>query len=285
MRRIDYIVREEDGGKTVEKILRSHEYSTTIIKRQKLLGDGMLLNGARARTVDKVREGDTVSVCLHEESARSVPNPALSCDIVYEDEDVIVFDKPARMATHETKVYQTDTLANFFAFHMQKKGMSAPFRAVNRLDKDTMGLCVAAKNALCASKLAGKIYKEYLAVLSGRLEVSDGEIVQPIAQESGSIIKRCVSPSGQYAKTVFKVERVFEDRTLVRVWPETGRTHQIRLHFACIGHPLVGDWLYGFETPQNKTQLLCCDTVSFIHPVSGEKITCKSALSGTLLLF
>lgn len=200
-------------------------------------------------------------------------NPDLFAPIVYEDNDVAVYDKPVDMPVHPSHLHRYDTLGNLFA--AQHKDMT--FRPINRLDKDTSGLCAVAKNPFSAAKLSGNIEKTYFAVVCGKLS-GGGTIDAPIGRCDGSVITREVRPDGQRAVTNYTVLGGSGKYTLVRIKLETGRTHQIRVHFAHIGYPLAGDDMYGGDISDITHQALHCGELEFTLPVSGEKICLSSPI-------
>ena len=198
--------------------------------------------------------------------------PELSAAIAYEDEDVVVFDKPPYMPVHPSIRHHDDTLANLFA--ARYPGIS--FRPINRLDRNTSGLCVCAKNRFAASVLADSLQKAYFAITNG---TPPGNTVNaPIGREGDSIIRRCVTPEGKPAVTHFEPVGGNSRRTLLRVTLETGRTHQIRVHMAYLGFPLCGDEMYGGDMSAIERQALHCGEVSFTQPVTHEMIHVSAPL-------
>lgn len=192
---------------------------------------------------------------------------------VFENENLIVFNKPAGMPVHPSIRHQGDTLGNYFSSLFPE----LTFRPVNRLDRDTSGLCVIAKNALAASSLQGECRKIYYAAVHGIIEES-GTIDAPITRRQQSIITRCVSPEGRRAVTHYRRLSFNDKYSLAEIVLETGRTHQIRVHFSHIGHPLAGDDLYGGLRENISRQALHCGEMSFTEPVSGELITVNAPL-------
>lgn len=275
MRVLSYPVGEEHRGMQVQQFLmRCHGYSRRMVTRLKREPDGILRNGSPLRMVDLLEEGDLLTVSLREtpEQPTISPNPGLFAPVCYEDSDVVVFDKPAGMPVHPSHLHREDTLANYYMSRCAQAGDTAVFRPVNRLDRNTSGLCVVAKNAVAAAKLAGRVEKTYLAVVQGDLPESSGVIDAPIARAQQSIIVRVVSPQGKPAVTRFRRLRRCGSCSLVEVTLETGRTHQIRVHFSWLGYPLAGDDLYGGDTVQIGRQALHCAEVSFLHPQEGRAV-------------
>lgn len=233
---------------------------------------GMTRNGELCRSVDILHTGDRI--CLHipeTEGCRPEPNGELIIPSVYEDEDIIIFDKPAGVPVHQSCGHYGDSLANAFAARFP----DATFRAVNRLDKDTSGLCLAAKSRIGANISLGDISKVYYAVCCGRVS-EPLRIDMPIGREDSSTIKRVVRDDGQRAVTNAYPLAGNERYTLLRVIIETGRTHQIRVHMSFMGFPLAGDGLYGGDCSDIGRQALHCGEMELIHPVSGKKIITAS---------
>ncbi len=273
MRQLDYFIEEAyDGVRVEDYLMRTHGFSRRIVSRLKREPEHIRLNGTHVRMVDILHTGDTLTVIL-DETSRLLPNGALNVPIVYEDDDLILFNKPHGMPVHPSIAHYEDTLGNFFTYHMQTQGQDLLFRPVNRLDANTTGLCLVAKHALSAKLLAQSVDKQYTAVLCGLLPNDSGIINAPIARESDTIIKRRVSPDGQPSITEYTVERRANGYTLVRVHLLTGRTHQIRVHFSHLGYPLAGDDLYGGSTRDLPHQALCCNRLTFTHPTTHQAMT------------
>lgn len=273
MRKLEYIVPPEMDGKTTADLLRRQGFSRAIITQLKQ-GENLLLNGKKARTVDVIGTGDIVTAIMNDET-EIVANGDLSVEIVYEDDDIVVFDKPYDMPVHPSIRHYTDTLANYFTALYP----DTTFRSVSRLDRNTSGLVVVAKNQLAAARLSGnpklRPKKLYYAVTHGDVAGKfgcAGEIIAPIAREKESIITRVVRSDGQYAHTVFKVIKSNNDMSYLEISLVTGRTHQIRVHFSHEGFPLLGDDLYGGSRELIGRQALHCGKISFCHPVTNEFI-------------
>jgi 23S rRNA pseudouridine1911/1915/1917 synthase len=244
--------------------------SRRLISRLKLQENGITCNGEHIRTVEKVQKGDKIELKMHDSSFLE-PNNSLKVPVVYESDSVIVFDKPIGMPVHPSIKHQGDTLGNYFASLYPK----LTFRPINRLDRDTSGLCLVAKNAHSANVV--KPEKIYYAAVSGKID-SSGTIREPIARVADSIILRCVSPNGQDAITHYKVLSSNDKYSLLEVKLETGRTHQIRVHFSYIGYPLVGDDMYGGSTDDITGQALHCGKLIFFDPSSNKSIRLESKI-------
>ncbi len=227
--------------------------------------------GELLRTIDILDEGDIVEINLPKEENSIIPIEG-NLDILYEDAYLLIVNKSAATPVHPVKKHQTDTLANFVAYKYQGEGEGFVFRAVNRLDSDTSGAVIITRNRHIASLMQkARIDKHYFAMCHGTLN-EGGTVDEPIALREDSKIVRCVTPSGKSAVTHYNPIVAYRDRTLLDIWLETGRTHQIRCHMSHIGHPLMGDDLYGGGLDEIPRQALHCHTISFTHPISGKEI-------------
>lgn len=269
MREIEFKITDKDHGRQIRDFLRDFGVSSALLTKLKQSENGITLNGEFARTIEKVYTGDTLKIVIESKGKMPKKLENNNVSVAYNDEDIIVLNKPPLMPVHESRNHQGDTLANIAACYMDDDNA---FRAVYRLDRDTSGLVLIAKNELAACKLAGKIEKDYYAVCQGVLE-ENGTVNLPIAREGDSIIKRTVSEKGERAVTHWKAVKSNGKNTLVKFKLETGRTHQIRVHMSHIGHALLGDTLYGGDTALINRQALHCKTIRFIHPVTEKNIT------------
>lgn len=278
VRKLSYTIENEFDGKRVMEYLRGKlRFSSRLVKLLKKQPDGIMLNSSHVRTIDIIHCGDVLEVNIPSDETPAEVSE-VKAQIVYADDDVIVFNKPAFMPVHPTRNHQGDTLANVYASYLASKGQSAAFRSINRLDRDTTGLVVCGVNQYAASRLTGNISKVYYAVACGRLEGS-GTIDAPIARLDERLITRHVSDDGDRAVTHWTVvDNNADNATLLRITLETGRTHQIRVHFSHIGHPLVGDTMYGTADDRIQRQALHCAQVNFIHPVTGQSIELKTQI-------
>lgn len=278
MRRVSYrIPPDYDGHKVVHYLRGEAGCSATLVKRLKQWDEGILLNGAHARTIDRLRQGDLLEITIRD-TPKAV-SAAGSAPILYEDRDVIVFDKPAGMPCHQSRNHQDDTLANAFAALCASRGEPLTFRAVNRLDRNTTGTVLVAKNARAAALLSGKADKTYLAVTGTPPQPSEGVVNAPIGRPEPLNIRRAVMADGQSAVTVYRT--LYKDplgNSLIRCELPTGRTHQIRVHMAYLGCPLLGDDLYGGDCSGMARQALHCARIIFFSPDSGERITVEAPL-------
>ena len=245
--------------------------STRMITRLKREKDGILMDGKKLRTVDPISSGSVITVTLPEEEMSIEPVKG-ALNIVFEDAHLLALNKPPFMPVHPVKQHQTDTLANRVAYYAAQRGEDYVFRALNRLDRNTSGLVLVCKDRFCINKLKGAVEKTYLALVHGRVE-QQGTVDLPIALRDGSKIVRCTSPDGKPAVTHYRPLSVFDDISLIELKLETGRTHQIRCHMSSIGHPLLGDDLYGGSPELISRQALHCAEMRFVHPVTGETVS------------
>ena len=276
MKRIfTYKITEKDVGKTVGTFLLEHEYTPTCIKFLKKAENLITVNG-KWEFVNKVlQENDILeTVFLDDENSENIPSVEMPLDIVYEDEDVLVLNKPPKLPIHPTKGYEYHSLANGVVHYYEKQGIPFVFRSINRIDKDTTGLVIVAKNMLSGSILGEamrnrEIRRTYLAVTEGELPES-GTIDLPIGRREGSAVERCIDENG--AKAVTHYERLYyaNGHSLAQIRLETGRTHQIRLHMRAIGHPLPADVLYNENFAVIGRHALHSWKLEFPHPITKE---------------
>ena len=277
MRVIEYKAEPYFEGKKLICFLRGHvKISVRLLRSLKRVEGAIKINGENARTIDILHAGDTVTLSIPEDESHSIPID-YDLKIVYEDEDVLVIDKPAMLPMHESHNHQGDTLANAVAGYLSKKGKSLAFRAVGRLDKGTSGLVICALNSHTAARLSGNFEKTYYAMATGKYE-GTGTIDKPIYRPDPMKTYRTADDRGDRAVTHYEVLESAENYSLLKIQLETGRTHQIRVHFAYLGTPLYGDRMYGEEHPLIGRQALHCAKVSFTHPVTGKKIELTAEL-------
>ncbi len=277
-RKLEFKIDEAFDKKTVLTFLKSQGFSSRIIKDIKYNPHGILIRNKKVTVQKQLKKGDTLTVYIREKDETAVKARNLPLDIVYEDRDVIVINKPPFMATHPTQDNYDNTLANALAFYFQQKGENCHIRPVNRLDKNTSGLILVAKNALSAGILSDdlkqkRVRREYFAIVEGCPDKKEGTVDAPIARESGSAIKRCVDfESGDSALTHYSVISGGEF-SLLKLWLETGRTHQIRVHMSHIGHAVAGDFLYGTEFLGGiNRHALHSATLTFLHPIDKKEM-------------
>lgn len=265
-----------DGRKVIHFLRGEAGCSYTLVRSLKTKEDGILLNGARARTIDRLRAGDRLAITLRDGMGGAEPDGTPSVPLLYEDDDIAVYAKPAGMACHPVRGMQSGTLANVFARDCRERGQEAVCRLMGRLDRDTSGAVVIAKNAFAAAALTGHVEKTYLALVTGAPEPRAGTVDAPVGQPDRADPRRRVIPDGKPAVTCYETLAEFPGYSLVRCTLGTGRTHQIRVHMAHIGCPLLGDALYGGDRTLIGRHALHCADVSFTHPVSGDLLTVRA---------
>ncbi len=276
-KKLEFIVPKSCDNASLRTFLRKEcGVSSRIISQLKREKDGILRDNKNIKTIEKVKSGDIIVLNLPYEENKITPVKG-EIKILYEDEYIIIFDKQYGVPVHPTKVHQIDTLANYFSYIQKQRNESYKFRAVNRLDKDTSGIVVVAKDRYTASYLFTNVNKKYYAVCEGIIDKA-GTIDKPIALKEGHSIQRACSSSGQKSITHYKPILNNNNHTLLEIILETGRTHQIRVHFSSIGHPLAGDDMYGGSLEYIKRQALHCGEVSFIHPFTKEQIIISSEI-------
>lgn len=274
MRHIEFIINDAYDGKKVIAYLRGEaKLSARLVNSLKRIENGITLNGSHIRTVDILHEGDILAVNIPEDNA-NIEAIEYPLDIIYEDDDILVINKPAGLAMHPTHNHQGDTLANAVAAYFLNKGKNVTFRAVGRLDKNTSGLVLCALNKLAASKLAGNFHKVYYAVAGGEFYGS-GTISKPIYRPDPMKTLRATGETGDYAVTHWESLWTDGEISLLRIHLETGRTHQIRVHFSSVGAPLCGDDMYGSTDTRISRSALHCGEMTLIHPVKGDKMEFK----------
>lgn len=277
------------GSDCDEQLLRFFLRERCLLSRKaitdiKFNGGCILLNGMEVTVRAVVHEGDLVTVHLPAEKVSdAVQAESIEMDIVYEDEHLLVINKQAGMPTIPSREHPDQTLANAMLGYFQKKGIPATFHAVNRLDKDTSGLLLIAKHRFAHDRLSklqqgGKVKRFYEAIVEGHLDKKKGTIDAPISRRPDSIIARKVSGEGQRAITHYEVKSEVGPFTHMEVQLETGRTHQIRVHFAYLNHPLAGDDLYGGSQKFIKRQALHCSRIEFDHPFEQQRFVFKQEL-------
>ncbi len=276
---LEFIVDKNFEKLTVGRFLRTYcSVSARTLAKLKREEGAILLNGNPVRAVDPVSMGDKISIYLPHTNSEGVAPVDLPIDVVYEDEYLIVLNKPPFMPVHPTKVHQEDTLANALRFYAQSHGEEYAFHAVNRLDRNTSGLVLIAKDRHTASMLSGiPIIKYYTAFAKGKI-AEKGTVNVPIALAEDSKIVRKVSPDGKPAVTHYEPIDYRVDFTVLKLCLETGRTHQIRCHMSYIGHPLLGDDLYGGSLNKINRHALHCGYISFVHPIKNIPLELRADL-------
>ena len=273
-RRLEFHV--TDAQKVDVLLRRELHCSSAVIRIAKEYPDGILLDGLHTTTARIAQPGQVLSVLISDRADGDLAAAEGPVDTVYEDADLLVVNKAAGVAVHPGPGHHDDTLGNFLTGYYKKQGVPFVYRPAHRLDRNTSGLMVVARHAHVQELLKGQLHtgqfrRTYLAVCEGEIAQWEGVIDQPIGRADGSVLRREVRCGGADAVTRYQVVEVKEGRSLVRLELETGRTHQIRVHMAWLGHPLVGDFLYGTERPEliGRTALHSWK-LNLKHPLTGE---------------
>ena len=271
-------------GKLSSFLRGEMQMSYSLINKLKW-GDAIQVNGKPQRTNYPVKPGDVITVRMAEETPE-YPAEDGDLTILFEDDHLLVVDKPAGMLIHPSRSRNTGTLANFVAGYYRKTGQKSAFHPLTRLDRDTFGIVLLAKNAHVHTLLQQtKVQKTYHALTFGWVEVDSGTIDAPIARRELPSLLRYVGPEGKPSVTEFTVLERTEQICKLALRPVTGRTHQLRVHCAHVGHPILGDPQYGSEesllyseTLGLPYQMLCAKKLEFKHPVTGEKLILESEM-------
>lgn len=276
MGKYNYTVKKEDEGLTINQILRENFKFSARFKTKMKFQSLVDLNDTPTAGYIKPVAGDIISVRLPEESS-DFPPEDIPLDILYEDEDLIIINKQAGIIVHPTKGHPTGTLANALMKYIIDSKQHFKIRFVNRIDMDTTGIIIVAKNANTQNNISeqmrkSEIVKKYLAIVHGEIE-EDLTINLPVGRPSLETVQRAVMlDGGKDAQTDVKVIKKFDKYTLVELTIHTGRTHQIRVHLSHIGHPIAGDDLYGGESEIIHRQALHAYHIAFTHPITGKII-------------
>ena len=281
----EYQITAAEEGRKIGDFLREKGYSRHLLRQLKETEDGLLRNAQPTFTTVALKAGDRIRVRLLEkaEGSEAIMPAPLPFEIVYEDEDLLVVNKPADMPIHPSFQNHGNTLADALTWHYQQHGEDFVYRCINRLDRDTTGLLIVAKHLLSASILSdmvGKreIHREYLAIVKG-IPPENGTISAPISRKKGSAILREVNfETGEPAVTHFARLEIRNGLSLVSLKLETGRTHHIRVHMGYIGCPLIGDYLYYPECSRISRQALHSHRLSFLHPITGKALSFTAPL-------
>lgn len=277
--KLKYEIKEKYIDKSINNILTNELNISTRLLTKLIKNEKISINNHKCNTRNIANLGDIIEINLDiPEDNSNIIATQMKLDIIYEDEWMIVVNKPARIPIHPSRFHYTDSLSNGIKFYFDSIGLSKKIRPVNRLDLDTSGLVIFAKceyiQEAFVQQMANKTFqKEYLCFVDGILKQKIGSINLPIARKNGSIIERCIDKNnGHPSITHYEVIKEFQDYSLVQCKLETGRTHQIRVHMQAIGHPIIGDTLYGDKSPFIDRQALHSYQIQCIHPVTKEKL-------------
>lgn len=281
----EYQINSGEEGRKLGDFLREKGYSRQLLRQLKETENGLLRNGQPTFMTIALKNGDRIRVRLLEkaEGSEAIMPAPLPFGIVYEDEDLLVINKPADMPIHPSFQNHGNTLADALTWHYQQQGKEFVYRCINRLDRDTTGLLIVAKHQLSASILSDmvrkrEIHREYLAIVEG-IPPEKGTISAPIGRKEGSAILREVNfETGEPARTHFTRLETRNGLSLVSLKLETGRTHQIRVHMSYIGCPLIGDYLYYPDHTRINRQALHSYRLSFLHPITGKALSFTAPL-------
>ena len=287
---ITYHIDARAGGLRTEQFLRRRGYSCQNLTQLKKMPESILINGVWSYMRTPLSAGDTLTVHIREtESSPNIPPVDLPLCIVYEDEDIIVVNKPAGMPVHPSLNNYRNSLANALMYYYQQQGKPFIFRCTNRLDRDTSGLTVIAKHMVSSSILSAmtarhKIRREYLAIVRRHVTPPSGTIDAPIGRAGTPLIERRIDfEHGERAVTHYRVVKEKNGHSLVSLVLETGRTHQIRVHMKYLGFPLVGDYLYNPDMEYIQRQALHSHSLSFRHPITGDDLKFEAELPEDML--
>lgn len=269
---LEWEIGSVEAGTIIKDFLKHFNISKTSLTDIKFKGGNISVNNETVNVRYKLKNGDHLKVVFpNEEPSVGIIREKIPLEIVYEDRYILVVNKPAGMSTIPSREHPNGSLANALLGYYEKIGVSATAHIVTRLDRDTSGLVLIAKHRhihhlLSMQQKSGGLRRTYEAFASGEVDQDFGIIEQPIARKKDSIIEREVHPDGQYACTSFKVLKKIDTFTHLELQLKTGRTHQIRVHLSYLGHPLIGDDLYGGPTTLLTRQALHCRKIVFIHP-------------------
>lgn len=279
---IKYI--NKDNYNTVNDVLINEFQFSSRLMSKLIKNKKIYLNSSFCDTRKCINYNDEIIVDLSgKENNSNIVATNMDLDIIYEDDWFLVVNKKPGIAVHPSSLHYSDSLSNGIKFYFDKIGLKKKIRVVNRLDYNTSGIVVFAKCEYIHEQFSKQMMqhifqKEYLCIINGFLNNSYGIIDLPIGRKQGSIIERCIDKNGQKSITHYEVLKTFSDYSLVKCILETGRTHQIRVHFSAIGHPLLGDTLYGIASNLINRQALHSNKIDLIHPITKEHLSFESLL-------
>ncbi|RSK48673.1 RluA family pseudouridine synthase [Bacillus canaveralius] len=282
--KLEWEITNEDSGKLIRQFLRENHISKTALTDIKFKGGNIRVNSDDVTVRYILNQGDHLEVVFpKEERSEGMQGEKIPLTIIYEDLYVLIVLKPAGMSTIPSREHPSGSLANALIGYYQEKDIEATAHIVTRLDRDTSGIVLIAKHRhvhhlLSQQQRSGQVNRVYQALCEGHIPEDSGKILEPIARKADSIIEREVNAAGQYACTHFKVLARFERFTHIELKLETGRTHQIRVHLSYLGHPLLGDDLYGGSRQYIRRQSLHCSNLAFWHPILEQELNFHAAL-------
>jgi len=291
MSKLNYDITANEATLKLKNYLKKDLKLSTRFIRNAANDGRIFVNGKIVNLAYILKQGDKLMLRLDKEESQNVEPQKMDLDILFEDEDIVIVNKPINMVVHPTKSYQLDTLSNGLLYHFKENGEHCIVRLVSRLDMNTSGLVIIAKNQYSHMALARDLHeltsyeKSYIAVIHGHLAEESGTIDLPIYRSEEEPVKRIIDERGQRSVTHFKVLENLNNAQLVKLTLETGRTHQIRVHLSHLGHPIFGDTLYGIEGDESyiQRQALHAYRLVFPHPRTGKIIEIESSMPQDML--
>ena len=286
--KLSWVIEDTNSGLLIRDYLREKEISKTALTDIKYNGGCILVNGMEVTVRYELKQGDLLEVVYPPENiSEGILEENIPLSILYEDRYVLVIEKPAAMNTIPSREHPTGSLANALVGYYHSISLQSTAHIVTRLDRDTSGVVLIAKHRhihhlLSKQQKSGGVRRTYEAFVHGAVTELEGTITAPIGRKKDSIIEREVSDDGQYACTHFRVKQIYPSFTHLQLKLETGRTHQIRVHMKHIGHPLLGDDLYGGLRNLIQRQALHCREITFTHPIDHQEMTFTSTLPGDM---
>ena len=288
---LKYIANDLSNYTNIRQVLKNEFNMSnrliTKLKQNKLIS----LNGNETFLDKSLAINDVVSCNLdYDEEYKNIIPVKMDLNILYEDDSFLIINKPVGIAVHPSILHYNNSLSNGIKYYFDSIGLKKKIRPVNRLDKDTTGIVIFAKNeyiqeCLVKQMQSNKFHKEYIALLTGNLNKNNGKIEAPISRKENSIIERCINPNGEYALTYYELIKNYTDFCLVKFILKTGRTHQIRIHSKYIGNPILGDTLYGIPSELINRQALHCYKLRFIHPMTKKGLELIAPIPEDMQIF
>lgn len=279
--KLSYTIKKEDNFENLKELIKTQFQISDRLFLKLKKNNKIYLNNSNTCLWKPLEINDLVEIFIDfEEDNSNIPSTKMNLDIIYEDDAFLVTNKPAGIPVHPSMQHYSDSLSSGVKYYFDTLSLHKKIRPVNRIDRNTSGIVIFAKNEYIQEYLVREMknkefHKEYIAICNGLLNEKQGTINLPISRKEGSIIERCVDEKGAPSITHYLVlnESVDEDYSVVQCTLETGRTHQIRVHMLAIDHPLLGDTLYGKESNLINRQALHSYKVSFIHPITKKRVT------------
>ena len=282
--KLSYTVKQNDSYINVLDVLKNEFLLSARLITKLKQSNNIFFNEEITYTKKLVCANDVVSVLIDfVEDNSNIVATNIPLDIIYEDEYLLAINKPANMPVHPSMLHYEETLSNAVKYYFDTLNLKRKIRIVNRLDKDTSGIVIFAKNeyiqeCLIKQMKTKELKKEYLAIVTGYLQKKSDTLCFPISRKEGSIIERTVNPNGDIAITHYNILKEQNNLSLVHVFLETGRTHQIRVHLSHINHPILGDTLYGTPSPLINRQALHSYKITLLHPISKQILTLEAPI-------